>query len=75
LTAAKRPAARCIALLCLASLLALPTLPALAWNAAEHRLIACIAWDYLDEPSRGAVSRLLLAHPDYSRWLGKARTE
>jgi hypothetical protein len=53
------------------ALLLLP-LPALAWNAAGHRLVACIAWDYLDAHSRGAVSRLLRAHPDYARWLDKA---
>lgn len=74
MTAAKGPAARCGALLSLALVLLLP-LPALAWNAAGHRLVACIAWNYLDEHSRSAVSRLLRAHPDYARWLAKAAAE
>jgi hypothetical protein len=43
-------------------------LPALAWNAAGHRLVACIAWDRLDQHSRAEVSQLLRGHPDYPRW-------
>ncbi len=70
MTAGRAAASRCGALLFLALLL--PPLPALAWNAAGHRLVACIAWNYLDEPSRSAVSRLLHAHPDYARWADKA---
>ncbi len=55
--------------------LLLSPLPALAWNAAGHRLVACIAWNYLDEQSRSAVSRLLRAHPDYARWADKAQDD
>jgi len=73
LTADRAPVSRCCALLFLALLLFAP-LPALAWNAAGHRLVACIAWNYLDEHSRNGVSRLLHAHPDYARWAGKAGT-
>jgi len=46
--------------------------PALAWNAAGHRLIACVAWDHLDEVTRTEVSQLLREHPDYKRWLKRA---
>lgn len=44
-------------------------LPALAWNAAGHRLVASIAWDQLDEHTRSELSQLLRSHPDYARWL------
>lgn len=47
-------------------------LPALAWNAAGHRLVACIAWDLLDQQQHSEVSRLLHQHPDYSRWSQRA---
>lgn len=50
----------------------LPPLPALAWNAAGHRLVASIAWEHLDTNSRSEVSRMLYAHPDYGRWLKQA---
>ncbi|MCL2524480.1 MAG: S1/P1 nuclease [Betaproteobacteria bacterium] len=46
--------------------------PALAWNAAGHRLIAVIAWQQLSAPSRQLVSATLAAHPDYDRWREKA---
>jgi len=47
-------------------------LPALAWNAGGHRLVACIAWDLLDQQDRAEVSRLLHQHPDYERWSKRA---
>ena len=72
MTAGKVPASRRCPLLSLALMLLLLPLPALAWNAAGHRLVACIAWNYLDEHNRSEVSRLLHAHPDYARWLDKA---
>ena len=46
--------------------------PALAWNFAGHRLVACIAWDQLPAASREKVSQLLRGHPDYTRWTRKA---
>ena len=52
-------------------LMALPW-PALAWNAAGHRLVASIAWDQLDAPTRSELAELLRAHPDYARWLRRA---
>ncbi|WP_301100859.1 S1/P1 nuclease [Propionivibrio sp.] len=52
-------------------LLLLP-LPALAWNAAGHRLVACIAWDHLDQQPRSVISQLLREHPDYARWRQRA---
>jgi len=54
--------------LCLALMLILPW-PALAWNAAGHRLVASIAWEQLDRQTRIEVSELLRKHPDYMRWL------
>ena len=47
-------------------------LPALAWNAAGHRLVASIAWDHLKPRARGEASQLLRAHPDYERWRKRA---
>jgi hypothetical protein len=49
--------------------------PALAWNAAGHRLVACIAWDHLDRRTRSAVAQLLREHPDYRRWIKRARDD
>ena len=43
-------------------------LSAEAWNAAGHRLIARIAWDFLDPQTRLEVADLLRTHPDYVRW-------
>jgi hypothetical protein len=43
-------------------------LPALAWNAAGHRLVACIAWDDLAPDQRAALAQLLREHPDHERW-------
>ena len=54
----------------LASLL---SLPALAWNAAGHRLVAHIAWQQLVPEARAEASRLLSAHPEYERWLKRAK--
>ena len=50
-------------------------LPALAWNGAGHRLIACLAWDHLDPEVRLEAGMLLRKHPDYERWLRKAKDE
>lgn len=47
-------------------------LPATAWNAAGHRLIAAIAWDQLSAVCRSEVSLILSAHPDYPRWHRRA---
>lgn len=55
-------------LLSLSLIVFLPS-PALAWNAAGHRLVASIAWEQLDQKTRIEVSKLLRVHPDYARWL------
>ena len=47
--------------------------PAWAWNGAGHRLVAAIAWDRLDDHRRAELSRLLQAHPDYARWIKRAK--
>ena len=57
------------ALLCL-----LASLPALAWNAAGHRLVAVIAWQQLSPPAQEAIAASLARHPDHPRWLDKARS-
>ena len=49
--------------------------PALAWNAAGHRLTAVIAWQQLSPPAQAAVVRILASHPDYERWVEKARSD
>lgn len=50
------------------------TQPALAWNAAGHRLVAAIAWQQLSPPARDAISAVLARHPDHGRWIDKARS-
>lgn len=67
---------RCSTLRCgaLLPLLLLP-LPVLAWNAAGHRLVACIAWDDLDQRSRAQLASLLREHPDYRRWQKRAEEQ
>lgn len=42
--------------------------PAAAWNAAGHRLVACIAWENLDQRARKEIAALLHTHPDHDRW-------
>lgn len=47
---------------------AFSTFPALAWNAAGHRLVATIAWECLDNDTRSAVADILRQHPDHASW-------
>ncbi|MDE2439771.1 MAG: S1/P1 nuclease [Betaproteobacteria bacterium] len=49
-------------------------LPAHAWNAAGHRLVAVIAWQQLSPPVREAINIALARHPDHGRWLASARS-
>ena len=49
--------------------------PALAWNAAGHRLVASIAWAQLAPTARAQATLLLRAHPDYERWRKWAGSE
>lgn len=42
--------------------------PAVAWNAAGHRLVAAIAWQQMTEAERDAVAAMLAAHADAGRW-------
>ena len=49
-------------------------LPAQAWNAAGHRLVAVIAWQQLSPPAREAIATHLARHPDHGRWVDKARS-
>lgn len=46
--------------------------PALAWNAAGHRLAALIAWQQMSPPTRSFVATALAGHPDHGRWREKA---
>ena len=57
----------------LLSLLLLVPPPAVAWNAAGHRISALIAWERLDERSRSTVTGLLRQHPDFERWQARSR--
>lgn len=50
------------------------TLPAHAWNAAGHRLVAVIAWQQLSPVARDAIGTHLARHPDHARWADKARS-
>lgn len=47
--------------------------PAPAWNGAGHRLSAAIAWRTMTPATRNAVSHLLAAHPDHTRWASRTR--
>ncbi|HEX5802304.1 MAG TPA: S1/P1 nuclease [Azospira sp.] len=47
--------------------------PALAWNAAGHRLSAAIAWREMAPATRAAVGKLLAAHPEHPRWLARGK--
>lgn len=53
--------------------LLLCTPPALAWNAAGHRLTAMIAWERLDDESREAVAGVLRQHPDFAVWQARGK--
>lgn len=50
------------------------TSPAHAWNAAGHRLTAFIAWQQLSPPAQTAIIQALADHPDYPRWVDKAKS-
>ena len=43
------------------------SLPAMAWNATGHRLIAAIAYDRLTPKARARVDALIRQHPDYEK--------
>ncbi len=45
-----------------------------AWNAAGHRLVAVIAWEQLSPTSRELIGSILASHPDYERWVQKAKS-
>ena len=59
-------------LICLLFLGSAP--PALAWNAAGHRLVAVIAWQELSPATRQAIGAALAGHPDHGRWVERARS-
>jgi len=63
---------RRLAVALLSAALLLP-LPAIAWNAAGHRLSALIAWQQLDDATRAEITRLLRKHPDYELWIARAK--
>lgn len=50
------------------ALLAGVSLPAAAWNANGHRLIAVIAWQAMPAETRDWVAACLHSHPDFKRW-------
>jgi hypothetical protein len=55
-------------------LLALP-LPAFAWNAKGHMVVARLAWRQLTDGQRLQVSALLKKHPHYAVYLAAQRPE
>lgn len=57
----------CLAFLVLAST------PALAWNAAGHRLSAAIAWREMTPATREAVGKLLATHPEQPHWVARSK--
>ncbi len=61
--------ARARALLALLAGLCFVAAPAFAWNFAGHRLVASIAWSQMQPGARQQAQLLLIAHPDYERWL------
>lgn len=58
----------CMRCFLLALLIATYSLPASAWNAAGHRIVALIAWHQTCPQTQATVSQLLALHPDYPRW-------
>ncbi|MDD2741784.1 MAG: S1/P1 nuclease [Rhodocyclaceae bacterium] len=60
--------------LLLALLLSLAAPVSHAWNAAGHRLTAIIAWQQLSLPTQQHIAEILAKHPDYERWLQKAKS-
>lgn len=56
-------------------LLSLFSLPACAWNAAGHRIVALIAWQQLTPATRAVITALLAQHPDYRRWIAHTSSE
>ena len=56
----------------IAACLSLLACPALAWNAAGHRLVAVIAWQQLSPTSRDVIADALARHPDHRRWRERA---
>lgn len=43
----------------------------LAWGAAGHRLVACLAWEQLTPRHQVQLMALLRHHPDSARWLSR----
>ncbi len=66
-----RSVGRRLGAVALSLLLLAASAPALAWNAAGHRLSAAIAWRAMAPATRAAVAGLLAAHPDYARWTAR----
>ena len=55
--------------------LLLASAPALGWNAAGHRLVAAIAWRQMSPEARQEAEQLLRRHPDYRKWITRARED
>ncbi len=58
---------RTLGLLAASFSLLFSALPAAAWNATGHRLIAAIAYDRLNPKTRARVDDLIRQHPDYEK--------
>lgn len=44
-------------------------MPARAWNAAGHRIVAAIAWQELTPGTQQQIAMVLAAHPEHARWI------
>jgi len=53
------------------TILFLTALPAQAWNALGHKVIADIAWQQLDEPTRAEIIKTLRRHPRFDEDFAK----
>lgn len=65
----------CLAPLLVGAALSLVAAPALAWNAAGHRIVAAIAWQELSPAARQNAAALLQQHPDYRKWTPRSQQD
>jgi hypothetical protein len=50
------------------ALLVVPT-GASSWNARGHMMVAAIAWDQLEEPTKARAAELLKLNPEHKNWI------
>ena len=52
----------------IAVLLVVPT-GAWSWNERGHMMVAAVAWDLLEEPTKARVTELLKLNPEHKNWI------